>query len=107
MLGKPQSAQGAGHPAAVPSVLGLGAEWRWPYLHPGFREVDPGSQLVADMDVRVVGEVEDLLQLPELLCGEGGAHPPSALPLFCTRQGQGRSVDLVPVPWGGCCAVMF
>lgn len=53
------------------------------YLHTCFREVNPGRQLVADVDVRIVSEVEDLLQLLQLLCGEGGSEPPlTLLPLW-------------------------
>jgi hypothetical protein len=37
---------------------------RWVlYLYSSFRQVNPGSQLGTDMDVRVMGEVEELLQL--------------------------------------------
>lgn len=54
-----------------------------PDLHTSFWEIDPGRQLVADMDVRIVSEVEDLFQLLQLLCGEGGSDPPlTLLPLF-------------------------
>lgn len=64
-----------------------GCRWGLPYLHPSFREVDPGCQLVADMDIWIVGEVEDLLQLTQLLCGKGGSGPPLALPLLCMEEG--------------------
>jgi hypothetical protein len=64
------------------------------YLHPSFRQVDPGGQLGADVNVRVVGEVEELLQLLQLLGGEGGPDPPLALPLFCKRKGPGWLSDL-------------
>ena len=60
-----------------------GRGWGWLYLHTCFREVNPGRQLVADVDVRIVSEVEDLLQLLQLLCGEGGSEPPlTLLPLW-------------------------
>ena len=57
------------------------------YLYPSFWEVDPGCQLVADMDIGVVGEVEELLQLLQLLCGEGGSDPPLALLLLWMEEG--------------------
>lgn len=58
-----------------------------PDLHPSFWEVDPGCQLAADVNVWVVGKVEDLLQLMQLLGGEGGSNPPLALPPFCMGEG--------------------
>lgn len=57
------------------------------YLHPSFWEVDPGCQLVAYTDVWVVGEAEELLQLMQLLYGEGGSDPPLALPLLWMEGG--------------------
>ena len=63
-----------------PRALRRGVEGGgWLYLHTSFREVDPGRQLVAYVDIRVVSEVEDLLQLLQLLCGEGGSDPPLTL----------------------------
>lgn len=39
----------------------LGGSWAL-YLYSSFGQVDPGSQLGPDMDVGVVGEVEEFLQ---------------------------------------------
>lgn len=66
---------------------GWGLRKGWLYLHPSFWEVDPGCQLAADVNVWVVGKVEDLLQLMQLLGGEGGSNPPLALPPFCMGEG--------------------
>lgn len=61
------------------------------YLHPGLWEVDPGCQLVADVDVWVVGEAEEFLQLLQLLRGEGGSDPPLALPLLWMEGGGAKA----------------
>lgn len=50
----------------VPTLLllpPLGSLILEPDLYSSFRQVNPGSQLGTDMDVRVMGEVEELLQL--------------------------------------------
>lgn len=78
-----RSPQAAG-PLLLPPLGSLILE---PDLYPSFWEVDPGCQLVADMDIGVVGEVEDLLQLLQLLCGEGGSDPPLALLLLWMEEG--------------------
>lgn len=46
------------------------------YLHPGLSELGPQRQLLPDIDVWVVGLLEDFLQLLQLQAGEGGAVPP-------------------------------
>lgn len=56
------------------------------YLYSSFGQVNPGSQLGADMDIGVVGEVKELLQLLELLRGESSANSPLSLFFLCRRK---------------------
>ena len=51
-----------------------------PHLYPGFTQLGPLAQLLPCVDVRVLGPLEGLLQLVQLVGGEGGAGP-SLLPL--------------------------
>ena len=55
------------------------------YLYAGLRQLGPLGQLLAGVDVGVVGPLEGLLQLLQLLRREGGAAA-ALLPL----QGQAR-----------------
>lgn len=76
---------------------------RWAlYLYSSFRQVNPGSQLGTDMDVRVMGEMEEPLQLLQLLCGEGSANSPLVLFFFCRRKHASWVSDLDASPLGRC-----
>lgn len=46
------------------------------YLYPGLSQVSPEGQLLAGVHIWVVGLLEDLLQLLQLVAGEGGAVTP-------------------------------
>ena len=46
------------------------------YLYPGFTELCPLRQLLSGVDVRVLGPLEGLLQLVQLVGREGGPRPP-------------------------------
>lgn len=46
------------------------------YLHPGLCQFGPLGQLLPGVDVRVMCPLKGLLQLLQLLCGEGGATAP-------------------------------
>ena len=50
------------------------------YLYPGLAELGALAELLAGVDVRVLGPLERLLQLVQLVGREGGAGPP-LLPL--------------------------
>ena len=50
------------------------------HLYPRLAELGPLAQLLPGVDVRVLGPLEGLLQLVQLVGGEGGAGP-SLLPL--------------------------
>ena len=50
------------------------------YLYPGLAELGALAQLLARVDVGVLGPLERLLQLVQLVGREGGAGPP-LLPL--------------------------
>lgn len=47
-----------------------------PNLYSGLGELSPQCQLFPDIDIRVVGLLEDFLELLQLHAGEGGAVPP-------------------------------
>ena len=49
-------------------------------LYPGLTQLGPLAELLPGVDVRVLGPLEGLLQLVQLVGGEGGAGP-SLLPL--------------------------
>ena len=55
-------------------------------LHAGLGEVGPHGQLLPRVHVGVVGLLEDLLQLLQLVAGEGGSVPP-LLALVALRVG--------------------
>ena len=94
-MGKPQRVQDTWDLTHGPKCIEVGGRGQgWLYLYPSFWEVDPGCQLVADVDIRVVGKVEDLLQLMQLLGGEGGSDPPLALPLLWMEAGPSWVSDL-------------
>lgn len=69
------------------------------YLHPSFWKVDPGCQLIAGLNIWVVGEVEDLLQLMQLLYGKGGSDPSFALPLLWMEEGPYWVINLSVGIW--------
>ena len=50
------------------------------HLYPGLAELGPLTELLPGVDVRVLGPLERLLQLVQLVGGEGGAGA-SLLPL--------------------------
>lgn len=77
------------------------------YLYSSFGQVDPGSQLGPDMDVRVVGKVEELLQFLELLRGEGSANSPLAPFFFCGKSMQVGSMTWLSVTWGAFPVALF
>ena len=51
-----------------------------PHLYPGLAELGALAELLPGVDVRVLGPLERLLQLVQLVGGEGGAGA-SLLPL--------------------------
>lgn len=57
-------------------VRGAGAAGRPPYLHADLGQVDLHGQLLAAVDIGVVGLLEGAFQLMQLVGGEGGAVPP-------------------------------
>lgn len=96
-----------GSPAGLRAQKETG--WKWsPYLYSSFRQIDSGGQLGPDMDVGVVGEVEELLQFLQLLRGEGGAHSPLVLLFLCGRRHASWVRDLAVSPLGRrpCCFVL-
>jgi len=77
-------------------VRGAGATERPPYLHADLGQVDLHGQLLAAVDVGVVGLLEGALQLVELVGGEGGAVPPVLLLGLLLLGGGRRGALAVP-----------
>ena len=64
------------------------------YLYPGFTELCPLRQLLSGVDIRVLGPLERLLELVQLVGRERGARPPLlALVMWISVQG-GEGVQM-------------
>lgn len=70
-----------------------------PYLHPGFGQVRAQCQLLPGVDIRVMGLLENLLQLLQLERAEGRPVPP----LLALALAQGLRELRDPEAAQGCC----
>ena len=79
-LPEPSSAVGEPNLAGRDSVIAKTEPQTETDLYPGLTELGPLAELLPGVDVRVLGPLEGLLQLVQLVGREGGAGPP-LLPL--------------------------